>query len=106
MAQDAIPARLLLGAYAEGIFPMACEGRIEWFSPQMRGVIPLDERFHVPHGLRRTLRRNPFEVRMDTAFSEVMRVCGAGRNVDRWDDPGQLRGIAPAWIRAFGGVLG
>lgn len=75
MAQEVIPARLLLGAYAQGIFPMGCEGEIEWFSPEKRGIIPLDERFHVPHGLRRTLGKNLFEVRVDTAFGEVMRGC-------------------------------
>jgi leucyl/phenylalanyl-tRNA---protein transferase len=77
MSHEVIPARLLLGAYAQGIFPMACEGEIEWFSPEKRGVIPLDGRFHVPHGLRRTLKRNPFEVRVNSAFVEVMRGCAA-----------------------------
>jgi len=115
MAQDVIPARLLLGAYAQGIFPMACEGEIEWFSPEMRGVIPLDGRFHVPHGLRRTLRRNPFEVRVDTAFSDVMRGCaerdetwidgtirasyvelhrlGYAHSVECWDEEGLQGGL-------------
>ncbi|MDQ6656018.1 MAG: leucyl/phenylalanyl-tRNA--protein transferase [Verrucomicrobiota bacterium] len=50
------------------------DGTIEWFSPQRRGVIPL-EGFHVPHALERTLRRNVFEVRIDTAFAEVIRRC-------------------------------
>ena len=84
MAEDVIPARLLLGAYAQGIFPMAHEGEIEWFSPEMRGVIPLDERFHVTHGLRRTLRRNHFEVRVNTAFAEVM--CGCAERDETWID--------------------
>lgn len=75
MSQEVIPARLLLGAYAQGIFPMGCDGGIEWFLPEKRGVIPLDERFHVPHGLRRILKKNPFMVRVDTAFVEVMRGC-------------------------------
>jgi leucyl/phenylalanyl-tRNA--protein transferase len=75
MSHEVIPARLLLGAYAQGIFPMGCEGEIEWFSPEKRGVIPLDERFHVPHGLQRSLRKNPFEVRVNTAFLPVMQGC-------------------------------
>ena len=50
-------------------------GEIGWFSPDPRGVIPIDHRFHIPHGLKRTLKRNPFEVRFNTAFSEVMRGC-------------------------------
>lgn len=66
---------VLLEAYARGVFPMAHEGEILWFSPEMRGLIPLDGRFHIPHGLKRTLRRKPFEVRHDTAFRDVMLAC-------------------------------
>jgi leucyl/phenylalanyl-tRNA--protein transferase len=67
----------LLGAYANGIFPMAVNrrGDIRWFSPDPRGIIPLDERFHVPHGLRRTLKRNPFTVTFSQDFAGVMRGC-------------------------------
>jgi leucyl/phenylalanyl-tRNA--protein transferase len=67
---------VLIAAYRGGMFPMAMDnrGEIGWFSPDPRGVIPLDE-FHIPHGLKRTLRKNPFEVRFDTAFSEVMQGC-------------------------------
>jgi leucyl/phenylalanyl-tRNA---protein transferase len=70
-----IPAEILLGAYAQGVFPMAHEGEIQWFSPQRRGLIPLDDRFHIPHGLKRALKRQPFEVRWDTAFRDVMLAC-------------------------------
>ena len=72
-----IPADILLEAYARGVFPMAHEGEIQWFSPELRGLIPLDDRFHIPHGLKRSLRRKPFEVRWDTAFREVMLACAA-----------------------------
>ncbi len=59
-----------------GIFPMAIEGgQIGWFSPDPRGILPLDERFHINHGLKRTLRRNPFDIRFDTAFEEVIKGC-------------------------------
>jgi leucyl/phenylalanyl-tRNA---protein transferase len=69
------PAQLI-GAYASGIFPMGMEdGTISWFSPDPRGLIPLDERFHVPHGLRRTLRRGGYEVRVNAAFPATMRGC-------------------------------
>ena len=53
-------------------------GEIGWFSPDPRGVIPLDE-FHIPHGLKRTLKKKPFEIRVNTAFTGVMRGC-ADRN--------------------------
>ena len=75
-----IPADLLLHAYRSGAFPMAApSGEIAWFSPDPRAIIPLDERFHIPHGLRRTLRKNVFEIRINAAFEEVMRGC-AGRD--------------------------
>jgi len=70
-----IPAELLLHAYRHAVFPMAMEdGEIAWFSPDPRAIIPL-ETFHVPHGLKRTLKKNPFEIRINAAFEEVMRSC-------------------------------
>lgn len=81
---DPIPPEVLLGAYAEGVFPMAEDGEIMWFSPMKRGVIPLDDRFHIPHGLKRAMRKNPFEVKMDTAFREVM--LGCAEREETWID--------------------
>lgn len=72
---DIIPLEALLNAYANGVFPMAEDGEILWFSPERRGLIPLDSRFRIPHGLRRTLKRGLFEVRWNTAFREVMLAC-------------------------------
>jgi leucyl/phenylalanyl-tRNA--protein transferase len=76
MDAELSPKRLL-GAYASGVFPMAQDGEILWFSPERRGVIPLDDGFHIPHGLRRALKKKPFEVRWNTAFRDVMRGCAA-----------------------------
>jgi len=71
-----IPASLLLEAYCTGIFPMAMEnGEIAWFSPDPRGIVPLDA-FHVPHGLRRVLKKSRFQIRLNTAFEKVIRACG------------------------------
>ncbi len=80
-----IPPDILLGAYARGVFPMADAGEILWFSPERRGLIPLDDRFHIPRGLARSLRKQPFEIRWDSAFREVMTGC-AGRE-ETWIDP-------------------
>jgi leucyl/phenylalanyl-tRNA--protein transferase len=79
-----IPPEVLLEAYARGVFPMAEDGEILWFSPERRGLIPLDGRFHVPHGLKKALRKQPFELRWDTAFREVMLGCSE-RN-ETWID--------------------
>lgn len=66
---------LLLHAYRLGVFPMAMEdGEIRWFSPDPRAILPL-ETFHIPHGLKRERRTRPIEIRIDTAFEEVMRAC-------------------------------
>jgi leucyl/phenylalanyl-tRNA--protein transferase len=77
----ALTPDILLRAYAAGIFPMAedaadCE--IFWVDPDRRGVLPLDA-FHLPRSLCRTLKREPFEVRCDTAFAEVVRGCAEPR---------------------------
>lgn len=70
-----IAPEILLQGYRLGVFPMAMEdGSIEWFSPDPRGIIPLD-RFHAPHALARLLRKGVFEIRVDSSFTEVMRRC-------------------------------
>lgn len=67
----------LLKGYRNGIFPMAINerGDIAWFSPDPRAVIPLDERFHIPHSLRRTLKQKKFDVTFDREFPRVIRAC-------------------------------
>jgi leucyl/phenylalanyl-tRNA--protein transferase len=69
---------LLLAAYAQGLFPMA-EGRhdseLHFYKPKKRALIPLDERFNIPRGLKRFLRDKPFQYRRNTAFAEVITAC-------------------------------
>ena len=66
---------LIVAAYSQGIFPMADEkGRIGWYSPDPRAVFPLDL-FHVPRSLRKTLKKHPFEIKVDQDFEGVMRGC-------------------------------
>jgi leucyl/phenylalanyl-tRNA--protein transferase len=115
-----LPPDLLIHAYSDGIFPMAMEnGEIGWFSPDPRGIIPLDHNFHIPHGLKRTLKKQLFDIRFDTAFREVMQGCaerqttwindlimgsycrlfelGYGHSVEAWQEDqlvGGLYGIA------------
>lgn len=79
-----IPPDALLDAYSRGTFPMAEDGEIYWFSPEMRGLIPLDGKFHIPHGLKRSLKRKPFELRWNTAFREVM--LGCSEREETWID--------------------
>ena len=70
-----IPSDLLLAAYASGWFPMGDdEGRISWYSPDPRGVVPLDA-FHVPSRLRRVVRTGRFRIELNRAFAQVIRAC-------------------------------
>jgi leucyl/phenylalanyl-tRNA--protein transferase len=70
-----IAPEVLLQGYQLGVFPMAMEdGSIEWFSPDPRGVLPLED-FHVPHALERVLRKDVFAIRLDTDFAQVIRRC-------------------------------
>jgi leucyl/phenylalanyl-tRNA--protein transferase len=79
-----IPTSLLVSAYREGIFPMALEdGEIGWFSPDPRGIIPLDT-FHVPRRLQRVVRSDEWTVRVDTRFEEVMRACAERPGEGTW----------------------
>lgn len=74
---------ILLSAYARGVFPMADKaGRIGWYSPDPRAILPL-EAFHVPRTLRQRVRQRRFEIRIDTAFEHVIRRC-AGRREGTW----------------------
>jgi leucyl/phenylalanyl-tRNA--protein transferase len=80
---------LLVWAYRQGIFPMfdPASGRIEYFSPDPRTILPL-EHVHVSKSLARRVRSGRFEIRSDTRFEQVMRECGAsGRGQrDTWID--------------------
>ena len=85
----------LLAAYRAGIFPMPTEGRrppLMWFSPVHRGIVPLDG-LAVSRSLRRSTRR--FEIRVDTAFEQVVTACADPRRPQGWitDD------IAAAYVR-------
>lgn len=74
--KQTIDPELLLRAYALGWFPMGTgrRGRIEWFSPDPRGILPI-QTFHAPSRLRRVVRQSRFTIRIDTAFEAVMRAC-------------------------------
>src|SRR6266849_2560819 len=77
-----IPPELLLQGYRLGVFPMAMEDdSIAWLSPDPRAIIPL-ENFHVPHALRRLVRRKVFEIKIDNRFGEVIRACA--KREDTW----------------------
>jgi leucyl/phenylalanyl-tRNA--protein transferase len=75
----------LLAAYRQGLFPMRLGRRrtLGWWSPNPRGVIPLDG-LVVSRSLRRSRAR--FEIRTDTAFAEVVSGCADPRRPHGWID--------------------
>jgi leucyl/phenylalanyl-tRNA---protein transferase len=84
---------LLLQGYRLGVFPMAMrDDSIEWFSPDPRAILPLED-FHVPHALRRLLRKRVFETTTNKAFSEVIEACA--KREDTWIN----REIIESYIR-------
>jgi leucyl/phenylalanyl-tRNA---protein transferase len=77
-----IAADALLSAYTSGWFPMAvAPGEIRWYSPDPRGIIPLDT-FHLSRRLKRSLRQSRFEIRLDTSFRAVIEGCAAREDAD------------------------
>src|ERR1700748_1039166 len=84
----AFDARDLLACYGRGVFPMAAardDDRVFLIDPERRGVIPLD-RFHISRRLARTVRADPFEVRVNTAFRAVVQACAEAKpgRVETW----------------------
>lgn len=112
-----ITPETLLRAYAAGIFPMA-QGRYEtaihWVDPRMRGVFPLHN-FHISRSLSHKIAGNPFTIRTNTAFEQVLAGCadrpetwisapiaavylalyGAGfaHSLEVWDGPDLVGGV-------------
>jgi leucyl/phenylalanyl-tRNA---protein transferase len=67
----------LLDAYRHGIYPWYSAGQpVLWWTPDPRMVLFVDE-FRVSRSLRRRVRQQPFEIRVDTAFRSVIVACAA-----------------------------
>ena len=74
-----ITPQVLLKAYACGIFPMAesaDDPELFWIEPDLRGVVPLSG-FHLPRRLRRRVRNDDFEIRVDSDFEGVINGCAS-----------------------------
>lgn len=74
----------LLAAYRLGMFPMPVGSRLGWFSPSRRAIVPLE-----PLSLSRSLRRaaRQFEIRVDSAFRDVVAGCARPGDPASWIDP-------------------
>ncbi len=99
--EQALDPDFLLVAYCNGYFPMATSktGRIEWFSPDPRAIIPLDS-FNLSRSLRRTVLKNTFEIRVNTAFEQVMRCCA--KREETWISEEIIQAYVLLHERGFG----
>ncbi|RYG66029.1 leucyl/phenylalanyl-tRNA--protein transferase, partial [bacterium] len=82
-------------AYHSGIFPWPDESvPLYWFAPPQRTLLFLDE-IHVGSRLKRYLKKEPFEIRVDTQFQQVMLGCAGPRSdgLGTW--------IIPEMVRAY-----
>jgi leucyl/phenylalanyl-tRNA---protein transferase len=80
----------LLAAYRAALFPMRVGrgGPIAWWSPDPRGILPLDA-FRESRSLRRSRRK--FSISIDTAFDEVLRACAEPHRPHGWIDEDFIR---------------
>jgi leucyl/phenylalanyl-tRNA---protein transferase len=78
---------ILIQAYASGAFPMADpedDNEIYWHTPQMRGIIPLDDRFKVSKNLKRLYKKDKFDLYINRNFDQVIDYCRSLREDDTW----------------------
>jgi leucyl/phenylalanyl-tRNA--protein transferase len=88
-AGGTLDAPRLIDAYRRGIFPWSSEGQpLLWWSPDPRMVLFTDE-FRMSRSLRKRVREGSFEIRVDSAFDDVMAACAEPRD-----------GQAGTWITA------
>lgn len=72
----------LMHAYRAGIFPWYSEGQpIMWWSPDPRAILRPAE-LNISRSLRKTLKKQPYTITLDTAFADVMAACAAPRDVE------------------------
>ena len=76
-----LAAGTLLAAYRGGMFPMPVDGRLAWWSPDPRAVLPPGS-LRVSRSLRKACAR--YEIRVDTAFGEVVTACAHPAREGGW----------------------
>src|SRR3989304_690884 len=65
----------MLRLYASGAFPMADDsGKISWFMPEIRTIIPLDN-YNIPRSLKKNITESNFKFKLDHDFPSVVKKC-------------------------------
>ncbi len=85
-----ITYKKVLEGYSLGIFPMGnpIDGSLSWYYTDPRGIIKLEPDFkgiNIPRSLKQILKKNLFEVKVDTKFEEVIENCS--NRIDTWITP-------------------
>jgi leucyl/phenylalanyl-tRNA--protein transferase len=87
-----LSATRLLTAYQQGLFPWFNEGEpVMWWSPSPRMVLFSDE-LKISTSLKKTLKKQPFDVRFNTSFQAVITACSNTPRLDKNNNP------AGTWI--------
>lgn len=76
----------VLGGYAHGVFPMGdSKNTVDWYEADPRAIVPVknpNDSLKISRSLRQVLKKNIFEIKINTAFCDVIKNC-SGRN-DTW----------------------
>jgi leucyl/phenylalanyl-tRNA--protein transferase len=75
--QLVLTPELILEAYRHGLFPMAYSGDspyIQWVCPEERGQLSIPD-IHIPRRLKSTIRSAPYEIKINTDFEGLIRLC-------------------------------
>ncbi len=81
LSPDGITPELMLRAYSIGVFPMAESAHdpwLHWIEPRQRGIIPFDQ-LHISRSLAKTIRANPFDIRINSDFPRMIESCATAR---------------------------
>ncbi len=92
----------MVAGYRAGAFPMdilGADGPVGWYTADPRWVIPMPDA-RIPATVRRMLRRRRYEVRMDTAFRDVLTRCGGDRG-GVWLTPRLMNGYEALFARGI-----
>ncbi len=89
--QLVLTPELILEAYTHGLFPMSYSGDspyVHWVCPEMRGQLSITE-LHMPRRLQQSVRRAPYDIRVDTAFRAVIEGCARAneKRPETWINP-------------------
>jgi len=69
----------VLGGYANGVFPMGdSKNTVDWYEADPRAIVPLKntgDSLKITRSLKQALKKNIFEIKINTAFEEVIKNC-------------------------------